>query len=252
MYRQCTEFVDHQAPGRGGSSPCHFAEPEASSCHDPLRSLSHQDNNADISEFRGDVPPKKANGPLSPSGVDGGHLHETTVGSQGYFTGSTADYSSHSYRSKIATFSPGISEAHTKPLDLQRTKFKGGADEADNKPLNSVDRYIEPTLESPKTAAIYRDQVTSTGHNPHLQVVKHETVIKPDKKDERKAADSYRKTTYAVLIGNTVRIYDTRMYASLPLYNKCMVKERIKDASGNTRVKMSLKTLQSESRLVYT
>ena len=237
MYRQCTDVVDHQALGSGGSSPYHyFAEPEASCCHDLLRSLSQQDNNAETSEFRGDVPPKKAKNSLSPGVGDSGHLHETTVGSQGYFSGTTADYSSSSYRSKIATFSSGISEAYTKP-DLQRATCKGEAVETDRCPPN---------------AAVYHDQITSIDPNqqkPHLQIAKHEKVIKPDKKEERKVVDCYRKTSYAVLIGNTVRVYDTKMYAALPLHNKCMVKERVKDASGNTRVKMSLKTLQS--RLVY-
>ena len=249
MYRQCTDVVDHQALCSAGSSPYHFAEPgEASCCHDLLKSLSQQDNNAETSEFRGDVPPKKAKSPLSPGVGDSGHLHETTVGSQGYFSGTTADYSSYSYRSKIATFSSGISEAYTKP-GLQRATFKGGADKTDrghmHKPWN-VDKCIEP-VESPD-AAVHRDQITSIDPNqqkPHLQIAKHEKVIKPDEKGERKVVDCYRKTSYAVLIGNTVRVYDTKMYAALPLHNKCMVKERVKDASGNTRVKMSLKTLQS-------
>ena len=243
MYRQCTEVVDHQAPVNcASSSPYHFAEPEASNYHDLVRLRSHPDNCTEPSEFRGDVPPKKTRNPLPPGFDDSRYLHENTVGSQGYFTGSTADYSSYSYRSKIATFSSGISEAHTKPLSLQRAKFKGGSDETDNKPLN-IDKCIEP-VESPN-AAVYRDQIGPNQWKPHLQVTKQEKVIKPDKKNERKVADCYSKATYAVLIGNSVRIYDTKMYASLPLHNKCMVKERIKDASGNTRVKMSLKTLQS-------
>ena len=188
-----------------------------------------------------------------PSGFDEiGRLEESTVGSQGYFTGSTADYSSYSHRSKIATFSSGISEAYTKPLGLQRTTFKGGADETDRGHVPSnVDTCIEP-VESPN-AAVHRDQITSIDHNqqkPHLQVAKHEKVIKPDKKDERKV-DCYRKTNYAVLIGSTVRVYDTIRCMLHCQYtcNKCMVKERVKDAFGNTRVKMSLKTLQS--RLAY-
>ena len=250
MFRQCTEVVDHQAIDSAGSSPYHFAEPKASSCHDLVRSLSQQDNkDAGTSKFRGDVPPKKAKSPLSSGVDDSGHFHEATVGSsQGYFSGTTADYSSNSYRAKIATFSSGISEAYTKPLGLQRATFKGGTDETDRghvqKPWN-LDKYAEP-VESPN-AAVHRDQITSIEPNqwkPHLQIP-HEKVIKPDKKEARKVVDCYRKTSYAVLIGNTVRVYDTKMYASLPLHNKCMVKERIKDASGNTRVKMSLKTLKS-------
>lgn len=132
MYRQCSEVGDHQASFGASLSPFHFATPEASNCQDLVRLLNNQDNSTEA-RFRGDMPPKKQRGVFDDSG---GHLNEYTVGSQGYFTGSAADYSSQSYRSKIATFSSGISDAHTKPIGLQHAQFKGGDDEADySKPL---------------------------------------------------------------------------------------------------------------------
>lgn len=249
MHRQCSEVVDnHQVP-RVVSSLYHFAGPEASNCQDLLGGLlSHRGNSTETSDFRGDVP-KKGRGPLIPGFDDSGKLHESTVGSQGYHTGSTADYSSHSFRSRIATFSSGISDAYTKPAGLQRAQFKGRDDEADHK--LALGKHLEPSLESPNTGynaqtAVYRNQVTSHTSNgqwkAYLQVPKQDKVIKADENAERKTAYYYKKATYTVLIGDTVRVCSTKLYATLPLHNKCMVKERIKDALGNTRVKLSLRT----------
>lgn len=241
---QCSEVVHHLL------SPYHFTEPEVSSCQNVLRSLSHQDNCTEASEFRGDVPRKKVGRPLPPGFDESGHLNESTVGSQGYFTASTADYSSQSYRSKIATFSSGISEAYTKPSGLQRASFMGGINEADNKPLSINRKCVEPSLEPSNVhnATICHNQTISSGPEQwksNLHVTKKLDSIT----DERKLADSYKKESYAVLIGNSVRICNTKLYASLPLCNKYMVKDRVKDASGITRVKLSLKTFES-SRLV--
>ena len=52
----------------------------------------------------------------------------------------------------------------------------------------------------------------------------------------------YTKPTYAVLVGNTVQVYDTSIFASLPHCNKFMVKEKQKeDSSGIIKVKLHLK-----------
>ena len=237
LTRQCTEIADYHAPDCISSSPYHFAPPEALNCHDVVRLLSHRDNRTEASEYRGD-PPKRAKGHIQ-SGIDDGvHLNESTVGSQGYYTGSTADYSSYSYKSKIATFSSSISEVFIKPK-LKTSKFKGEEDEPDK-----VDRRVAANLVTHHDAHAvgpsqlkYRLQAAALKHN--------DTKIKPDKKNEKKVADCYRKSTYTVLIGDTVKVYDTRNYAILPLRNHYMVKERIKDASGSTRVKMSLRTFQN-------
>ena len=230
--------VNHQAEPDGlQSSPYYFAQPEATNSKDQLGPLSHQGNKHDT----GDVLPKKG-----PTGFnDGGHLTESTVGSRGYFSG-TADYSSYSYRSKIATVSSSISEPPTKPTSLQRAHFKGGCAKADYKSLGVSKKCLEPTLEQPN-AGHNAQTAQVTSHKPdrlksYLQTPMHTSVTKPDKNAERKPADCYKKAIYAVLIGDTVRVCDTKLYASLPSCNKYMVKERTKDAVGNTRVKLSLKT----------
>ena len=55
-------------------------------------------------------------------------------------------------------------------------------------------------------------------------------------------ADGYKKLTYAVLVGDTVRTCNTKLYASLPLPDKYMVKQRVQYASGVTRIKLVLKS----------
>ena len=62
-------------------------------------------------------------------------------------------------------------------------------------------------------------------------------------------AGCYLKPSYPVLVGNTVRTCNTKLYASLPQQNKYMVKQRVRDASGATKIKLVLKS--SNERLVY-
>ena len=258
MYRQCSEGVDHQALG-ACSSPYHFAaEPEALSCQDLVRLRRHQDTVAETSDFRGDVPPKKTRATFPPGHDDGAHLlDEPTVGSQGYFTGSTADYSSQSYRSKIATFSSSIAGPYAKPAGLQRASFNGEDYEADKKPLSVNKGHLESSLLNVGYSAqtpLNNNHILATGtaqrmSYDHVQANRNDKTVKPNEKNERKAVEYYKKATYAVLIGNTVRVFNTKLYASLPLCNKCMVKERVKDSSGATRVKLKLKTF--DSRLVF-
>ena len=238
--RQCLEpVVDHQAPDVS-SSLYYFAYPEATNCQDVVGLLSHSDKSKETSRFRGDVPPKTTRGPFAPGHDNGSHLSdEPTAGSQGYFTASTAGYSSQSHRSKIATFSSGISESYTKPTGLQRASFNGGDDEADKKLLNINGKNFEPSVQP----------LHQWKSHDHVDINKHDKAVKPNGKDERKALECYKKATYTVLIGNTVRVCNTKLYASLPLCNKCMVKERVKDSSGTTRVKLKLMTF--DSRLVF-
>ena len=251
--------VDHQATCTS-SSPYYFAYPEATNCQDLLELLSHPDESKETSGFRGDVPPNKTKGPFPPSHDDRDHLLDgPTVGSQGYFTASTADYSSQSYRSKIATFSSGIAEPYTKPPELQCANFKGEDDEADKKLPSANKGHLQPNLLNigcNTQTALYCNQVTqvlSTGTDQrkydHLQGKKHDKTVKSNEKDERKVVEYYKKATYAVLIGNTVRVCNTKLYASLPQCNRCMVKERVKDSSGTTRVK--LKLMMFDNRLVF-
>ena len=61
----------------------------------------------------------------------------------------------------------------------------------------------------------------------------------------------YNKSTYAVLIGNTVKVYSTNTFASFPHNNKFLVKERHQDASGITKVKLTLKSTEKERYISY-
>ena len=62
----------------------------------------------------------------------------------------------------------------------------------------------------------------------------------------------YNKATYAVLVGNVVKVYSTNTFASLPHNNKFLVKERRQDPSGVTKVKLALKqSTDNTKRYVY-
>ena len=56
----------------------------------------------------------------------------------------------------------------------------------------------------------------------------------------------YNKSSYAVLIGDSVKVYSTNIFAALPSNNKFLVKERHQDLSGVTRVKLTLKSTEKE------
>ena len=57
-----------------------------------------------------------------------------------------------------------------------------------------------------------------------------------------------QRQSYVVLVGSSVRTVNTKLYASLPVYNKFMVKQREQDLFGVTKVKLVLKS--SHERLV--
>jgi len=56
----------------------------------------------------------------------------------------------------------------------------------------------------------------------------------------------YNKPTYSVLIGNSVKVYSTNIFASFPQSNKFLVKERHQDSTGITKVKLTLKSTDRE------
>ena len=99
---------------------------------------------------------------------------------------------------------------------------------------------------------------SSNGHPPHHQNSGHyhnhwddKVSLKKDKPDdepllEPESKSVYNKPTYAVLVGNTVKVYSTNMFASLPDHGKFMVKERQRDASGSTKVKLALKSFTNK------
>ena len=57
----------------------------------------------------------------------------------------------------------------------------------------------------------------------------------------------YNKTTYIVLVRDSVKVVNTKLYASLPVRNKYMVKERI---PGTNKVKLVLKSSDENERFV--
>ena len=58
-----------------------------------------------------------------------------------------------------------------------------------------------------------------------------------------------QRQSYVVLVGSSVRTVNTKLYASLPVYNKFMVKQREQNLFGVTKVKLVLKS--SHERLVF-
>ena len=54
--------------------------------------------------------------------------------------------------------------------------------------------------------------------------------------------DCYKKLSYVVLVGNTVRTCNTKLYASLPLQSKYMVKQRVQNSSGVTKIQLVVKS----------
>ena len=64
------------------------------------------------------------------------------------------------------------------------------------------------------------------------------------------ATAGYTKSNYAVLVGSSVKEYDTGLFAALPCHNTFIVKEKQKDSYGVTRVKLVLKSTDTH-RFVY-
>ena len=60
----------------------------------------------------------------------------------------------------------------------------------------------------------------------------------------------YNKATFAVLIGDSVKVYGTKQYASLPCHDKFMVKERIKGNAGVAKARLVLKSSMAEKFVV--
>ena len=245
-------------------SPVTITQPEYETRdHDWLTSrLQYLEGFKGTSRFRGDVPPTKSklsfnhkNSNILPSFDDDTNLNEPAIASQGYFTGSTADYSSCSYQSRIATSTSRTSEVHK---HLKCAEFKGGVNEPD-KLLDDHEIKHMTCLESNTNcgSVLHNDHLTAS--QPDLQksdVTKNikdassrldNTKEKDSSRKSKSICPAYNKPFYAVLVGNCVRVYNTQLYASLPFHNKYMVKERVHDATGNTKIKLTLKSSSSEN-----
>ena len=170
---------------------------------------------------------------------------EPTVGSSGYISGNITDYSSKSYRSSIVTSTPAMSDPYHKPKDLQRAKFHGGNDKSDGKLFNEF--FPKKNLKLTATnkgnweyrgASDMQCSIVAAAKEsqifPKLQSTQENPIVE-------KVTVGYTKPSYPVLIGNDVVVYDTKLFASLPLHDKYMVKDRVQGASG-VRAKLILKS----------
>ena len=164
--------------------------------------------------------------------VDSGRSYnETTVGSSGYGSSVNSNYSQNTFKSQI--------------VGLQHSNLSG-IDSVPDKATDSVQlNKLQNALDNTATRHSYREPCVSLGHHnqritnnwdPPANVRKKEETVR-----EPVTKSGYSKPTYAVLIGNTVTVYDTSRFASLPNYSKFMVKERQRDSFGVTRVKLALK-----------
>lgn len=206
-----------------------------------------QNYNAKASGFRGDVPPPintysnfNQTNDILHSFDDGTHLNKPTVNTaQGrYFTGNTADYSSCSHRSRIVTSASQTSKVHQPSLKC--ADFKGGINEPDKKPLDNHKKKDMPLKSNidlnVNVEHLAPDQCKSHG-------IKELASIKNRDGDsripEKVQPTSYNKSVYPVLVGDSVKVCNTKLYASLPQNDKYMVKEAVPDS---TRFKLVLKS----------
>ena len=113
-----------------------------------------------------------------------------------------------------------------------------------NKPPNKIKHLDESNVKS------FKDNGMDDNYNRNSYC--DGSVEIPDKSIPQKAVeksymatpcgDGYNKPSYVVLVGDTVRRCNTKLYASLPLQNKFMVKQRVQDSTGATRIKLVLKS----------
>ena len=183
-----------------------------------------------VSTFRGDRPPSQRNNQLFQEqgayvGTGYGNQSESTyIQSQGYVA--SANYSTLSYRSQIVVALPST------PLKNPSHQGKESIP-PDTKPNLMHDNNVLDDRAIPKPAPA-PDYDNGAIYNADI--------IKKD--------SGYNKLTYPVLVGNTVKVYGTRIFAALPSQSKFMVKERQKDASGVTRVKLALKNSNDDQETV--
>ena len=80
------------------------------------------------------------------------------------------------------------------------------------------------------------------------QPCKNATVVDDHKNETTsQVITGYIKPVYHVLVGDSVRVYPTNLFASLPQHDKFLVKERLHDPTvGFTRAKLVLKSFVME------
>ena len=117
--------------------------------------------------------------------------------------------------------------------------------------------YTQKDLELP----LHKESETqNTGNEVSKRQSESNELVKPSQEkvpstyymlpEPKKSSTGYSKSTYAVLIGNNVKVYSTNTFASFPHNNKFLVKERHQDSSGITRVKLTLKSTERERYII--
>ena len=122
-------------------------------------------------------------------------------------------------------------------------------------PAKNIQRkYLDSDLEVSKSKQVQRESPTQHSSNDlSIQQKIHQPTkpLSPSSLPEtKKVSIGYNKSTYAVLIGNSVKVYSTNVFATLPCNNKFLVKERHQDLSGVTRVKLTLQSTAEKERYI--
>ena len=124
-------------------------------------------------------------------------------------------------------------------------------------PAKSIQRkYLDSDLDVLKQ--VQRESETQNSNNDGSKQQKlHQSITKPlspsslpEPKKVSTTGHGYNKSTYTVLIGDSVKVYSTSVFAALPCNNKFLVKERHQDLSGVTRVKLTLKSTEKERYII--
>ena len=187
---------------------------------------------------------------------DGNSCNEGAYTS-GYFT-TSSNYSDFSYRSRIVgagnvkvtrSMLQGTESEADKAHDIHRhtTKISQEVSLCEDGSMYATKQNWEGASllkQVQKESPVYTQD--ETRHEIKYEPVKtlQETKLPsglPGSKLKSNTGHGYNKATYAVLVGNVVKVYSTNTFASLPLNNKFMVKERHQDATGVTKVKLALK-----------
>ena len=138
--------------------------------------------------------------------------------------------------------------------NLVSHKFDGGIAEADKciDMMKDLPYGTVPTTDKLSTTS--SGYITASSPKISLEDNDHEVpkygvsyLDEGELKSKTKSGVSgYGHSEYPVLIGNTVVVYGTKTFASLPQHSKYMVKVKVKDTSGIYKVKMALKSTNDE------
>ena len=214
---------------------------------------------------------------------DGRNFNENAFGTPSYYTASS-NYSDQSYKSRIV--GGGSGSGNNVKATLTRSTFQGMECEADKAAGNRCphtvhkvsmqdDHQPDPTRfreirhgnacdvsslnhsqEHPPAKNIQNEKGYRETLNSSYAFSKEQKTHQPVKPStpssllvpSKKVPTAYNKSTYAVLIGDSVKVYSTQTFAALPSHDKFLVKERIRDLSGVTRVKLTLKSTEKKER----